>query len=64
MAKKSRKLSLRSETVRRLDALTDGDLARVAGGTVIYTSYIVFPTLNCDGMGRLGGSMTCDTRCM
>lgn len=43
MAKKTKKLSLKKETLRKLDSLTEGELRQVGGGTDMAYSLVVPP---------------------
>lgn len=60
--KKKAKLAIKRETLRNLD---EAMLARVAGGTILVYDINLLQAATmytCDGMGRLGTSVSCD-RC-
>ena len=74
MAKKTKKLALKKETLRQLGALTDDQLRAAAGGTLV--KYVVIQTAVClpvetglcAGIRTTGGggsilTVSCDTRC-
>jgi hypothetical protein len=55
MAKKTKKLSVKKETLRKLDSLTEGELRQVGGGTDMAYSLVVPPkgTGGCNTVGCL-----------
>jgi hypothetical protein len=69
MAKKTKKLAVKKETLRQLDALTSDQLRAAAGGgyaILLYTGLCINQdTLICAGILTGGGVKTfsCDTRC-
>jgi hypothetical protein len=77
MAKKTKKLALKKETLRQLGALTQEQLRAVAGGALLaidYNKLVIVETTQClyadtslcAGIKTGGGSIltvSCDTRC-
>ena len=64
MVKKTRKLALKTETLRRLDSLTREQLGRVAGGTYVLVPPNPLPLPDYDEyLYRLTGGNSYDSRC-